>query len=208
MSSRAPWTEAAERRRLIVEAALPVFASHSYSGATTTDVARAARVAQATIYKHFPTKRDLFLAVLDRTTDLVLERWQQAMEGAPTPLDRLVALVRTYAMMAATDHLAFRVRVRAVAESGDPVIATHARASYLRIVEFLRDVIEEARAAGQTPPDLDPARAAWYLLSVGQGFNLNHYVGLSWDPATIDGLIAYVFRGLGVELAPDRPPAP
>lgn len=160
--ARASWTEATERRRQIVEAALPIFASRSYAEATTADVARAANISQPAIFKHFATKRDLFVAVLERTTELVLERWQGAADGAPTPLDGLRAIAWTYAGMAQTQQVTFRVRLRAVAESSDPVIAEAAR----------------------------------HFLSVGQGFNLNHFVGFGWDETVIRSLIDGLMRNL------------
>lgn len=186
-----------------MEAALQVFASHSYATATTADVARVANVSQATIFKHFATKRDLFVAVLARTTELVLERWQRAAESAPTPLEGLMAIARTYAMMAAREQVTFRVRIRAVAESADPVIAEHARASYMTIVGFLRDLIEKAKEARQLPEEVDPMAAAWYFLSVGQGFNLNHFVGFGWDESIIRGLIESLFRGIAGSVHPE-----
>lgn len=181
---------------MIVEAALHVFAASSYADATTGDVARAAGVSQATIFKHFATKRELFVAVLERTTALVLDRWQAVADEEPTPLDGLMAIARTYAMMASTDHVTFRVRIRAVAESGDPVIAEHARASYMAIVGFLQALVQQAKDAGQLPDHIDPTVTAWHFLSVGQGFNLNHFVGFGWDEATIQGLIRTLFQGI------------
>lgn len=182
---------------MIVKAALHVFGSLSYADATTAEVARLAGVSQATIFKHFNTKRDLFVAVLERTTELVLERWRAAAEEAATPLDGLYAIARTYAMMAYQQELTFRVRIRAVAESADPVIAAAARGSYLTLIDFLTENIARARAAGQLCEDLDPKSAAWYFLSVGQGFNLNHFVGFGWDEAVLADLTAFLFQGFG-----------
>ncbi len=200
MAERAPWTESAERRRQIVEAALPIFAACSYAEATTAQVARSAGISQATVFKHFATKRDLFMAVLERTTELVLERWQRAFDAAPTPLDGLVAIAQTYAQMAGRDSFTFRVRLRAVTESSDPVIGEHARASYRAITARLADMIGQARDAGQLPDSVDPTAAAWYFLSVGQGFNLNHYVGFGWDQETLHALIRSLFLGMGASL--------
>jgi AcrR family transcriptional regulator len=56
---------AAERRRAIVRAALRVFTSKSYAGATTAEIAREAGVSEPVLYRHFPSKRDLWLACLD-----------------------------------------------------------------------------------------------------------------------------------------------
>ena len=56
---------AAERRQAIAEGALRVFASGSYSGATTADIAREVGVSEPIIYRHFGSKRELYLACLD-----------------------------------------------------------------------------------------------------------------------------------------------
>lgn len=53
-----------ERRQDILEAALMVFTRKGYNGSTTAEIARVAGVAEGTIFRHFPTKRDLLVAVL------------------------------------------------------------------------------------------------------------------------------------------------
>ena len=58
---------AAERRQALIDAALRVFSSGSYAGATTAEIARAAGVSEPILYRHFPSKRDLYFACLDAT---------------------------------------------------------------------------------------------------------------------------------------------
>jgi AcrR family transcriptional regulator len=53
-----------ERRDDIVEAALLVFTRKGYNGSTTAEIARAAGVAEGTIFRHFATKKELLIAVL------------------------------------------------------------------------------------------------------------------------------------------------
>ncbi|MDE2405839.1 MAG: TetR/AcrR family transcriptional regulator [Sphingomonadales bacterium] len=55
---------AAERRRLIVEAAQEVFARSNLQGARTRDIAAAAAVNQATVFEHFASKEALFHAAV------------------------------------------------------------------------------------------------------------------------------------------------
>lgn len=50
---------AEERRRSIVMAAIPVFAKKGFAGTTTRDLARAAGVSEALLYRHFPSKESL-----------------------------------------------------------------------------------------------------------------------------------------------------
>jgi AcrR family transcriptional regulator len=59
----------AERRALIVEAAGRLFGERGYDGARLDDVAAAAGVTKPIVYRHFGSKRDLYLALLDRHRD-------------------------------------------------------------------------------------------------------------------------------------------
>lgn len=55
---------AEERRQDILEAALIVFTQKGFNGSTTAEIARAAGVAEGTIFRHFATKKELLIAVL------------------------------------------------------------------------------------------------------------------------------------------------
>lgn len=59
----------AARRAQILDAAAQVFASKGFHAATVRDVARAAGVADGTIYNYFGSKNDLLLALLDRLNE-------------------------------------------------------------------------------------------------------------------------------------------
>jgi len=52
-------------RERILESGVDLFARFGYHGVSTRDIAAAARVNEVTIYRHYPRKRDLFLAVLE-----------------------------------------------------------------------------------------------------------------------------------------------
>ena len=56
---------AAERRQAIVQAALRVFTTGSYSGATTAWIAREAGISEPILYRHFASKRELYFACLE-----------------------------------------------------------------------------------------------------------------------------------------------
>ncbi|NEW47417.1 TetR/AcrR family transcriptional regulator [Nocardia cyriacigeorgica] len=58
----------AERRRLLLDAGAQLFAERPYDAVLMEDVATAAGVSRALLYRHFPTKRDLFAAVYERAS--------------------------------------------------------------------------------------------------------------------------------------------
>jgi AcrR family transcriptional regulator len=56
---------AEDRRNQILQVATELFASKGYDGATTREIARRARVNEAIIFRHFPTKEELYWAVIE-----------------------------------------------------------------------------------------------------------------------------------------------
>jgi AcrR family transcriptional regulator len=61
----APRLSSNERRQAIVEAVRTVFAEKGFEGTTTRNLAAAAGVSEALLYKHFPSKQSLYAAMLD-----------------------------------------------------------------------------------------------------------------------------------------------
>src|SRR6516165_1200789 len=60
-----PRLTASDRRRQLLESALDLFAKKGFAATTTKEIAAAAGVTEAIIFRHFPTKLDLYSAVLD-----------------------------------------------------------------------------------------------------------------------------------------------
>lgn len=70
---------AVDRRQQILEVASALFARQGFNGATTRDIAQAARVNEALIFRHFPTKEDLYWAVIEEKCRA--GTWQQDLEA-------------------------------------------------------------------------------------------------------------------------------
>ena len=67
------------------EAALQVFSTTSYFGATTAEIARAAGISEPILYRHFASKRDLWLACLDTAWADVRSIWRRRSTCSPRP---------------------------------------------------------------------------------------------------------------------------
>src|SRR5665647_449127 len=77
---------AGDRRLQLVETALDFFSRKGFGGTTTKEIAAAAGVTEAIIFRHFPTKQDLYKAILDtRCTSPEAQAWlsetQQFMDN-------------------------------------------------------------------------------------------------------------------------------
>lgn len=65
-SEKQPSKRVRETRRRILQAAAQVFAAQGYTGATTRGIAEAAGVSELTLFRHFGSKKNLFLAAIQR----------------------------------------------------------------------------------------------------------------------------------------------
>lgn len=61
-----------ERRAILLNAALEVFTAAGYHSAAMDEIADRASVSKPVLYQHFPSKLDLYLAVLDLHIDSLL----------------------------------------------------------------------------------------------------------------------------------------
>ena len=85
---------AAERRLALIETAIRVFSDGSYRGTTTAEIARAAGVSEPILYRHFASKRDLYLAALEHVWERARSQWESVLESTPTVRDAFEAMGR------------------------------------------------------------------------------------------------------------------
>jgi AcrR family transcriptional regulator len=131
---------AAERREAILEAAAAEIAQKGFAGATTADIARRAGISQPYIFRFFPTKKDLSLAVIDRCISRVIRDWENAL---PHPGEtRLHTLGRTYVENLATRRTELMVHLHAYASAEDPDIAATMRHHLARVYRYVVHVLE------------------------------------------------------------------
>lgn len=73
---------AKNRRQQLIETGLRVFAKHGFRGATTRQLAQAAGVTEALIFKHFADKNELYAAILEqKASESDADRWFSELDG-------------------------------------------------------------------------------------------------------------------------------
>jgi len=71
-----------ERRRQLIRVAIGLFSRKGFRGTTTKEVALAAGVSEAMIFRHFARKEDLYAAILDfKSGEIRTEDWVEALRG-------------------------------------------------------------------------------------------------------------------------------
>src|SRR5215813_7907054 len=114
-----------ERREFILNRAKEVFARSGYADASTGELARASEVTEPMLYKHFGSKKGLFLAVLSEFAGQFLETLQERVShrAEKDVLDALAHIVDDYRVAIKADPETQRLLFQAVTGSGDPDIA-------------------------------------------------------------------------------------
>src|SRR5580658_9586563 len=90
-SEGAPRLRKGERRRQLLSHAKQLFVSLGYHATTTEKIATAAGVTEPVLYRHFDSKKALFLEVLAEIRAATLERWKAETADLSDPLARLHA---------------------------------------------------------------------------------------------------------------------
>lgn len=80
----------------ILDAAAGLFAERGYDAADTQELANRVGVGKGTLYRYFPSKRELFLAAADRVMRRLRERLDSAVSAQNDPLDQVAAAIEAF----------------------------------------------------------------------------------------------------------------
>src|SRR5947207_13753867 len=176
MSTRLP---AAERRAAVVETACRVFAKGSYHGSTTAQIARETGVTEPVLYRHFSSKRELYLACLDTVWEQVRVLWEQAIAREQDPANWLKAIGKAYLEARAAARIVLvDLWIQALTEAADdPEIRRALRRQVREVHEFVAGVIRRSQEAGGIVADRDPDAEAWIFISLGLLNTVDHPLG-------------------------------
>ncbi|MEV5072642.1 TetR/AcrR family transcriptional regulator [Microbacterium sp. LMI12-1-1.1] len=139
-----------ERRRQILVAALAVFGTRGYEGATTDEVARAAGVSQPYVVRLFGSKENLFLATIEDSLTRLLAAFRAALaadEGEDLPAAKRIG--QAYVDLIEVRGL-HQTLAHAYLLGSNPVIGAAARRGFAAVWRFFREEMgldaDEARA--------------------------------------------------------------
>jgi TetR/AcrR family transcriptional regulator len=160
---------ATERRAAVVETACRVFAKSSYRGSTTAQIARETGVTEPVLYRHFASKRALYLACLDAAWERLRLLWSKALEGEEDPAMWVATLGQTYLQARAADRIILvDLWIQALTEAADdPEIRGGLRQQVREVHGFVADVIRRSQEAGGIVAERDADAEAWIFISLG-----------------------------------------
>lgn len=203
-----PQEQMTERQRRILETSLELFAKRGYNGVSTSEIAAKADVAEATIFKHFKTKKGLFLSivtpVLARMATPVLKRTLEKILDDEQPLEQsLSALFFDRVQLLDRNWPLVKVIVRESQYHPElwQILQDHFTN---KVVKMIGGIVEAKQASGQLRRDLPSYTIIRALLSTVMGYvMLKHFLPdvmqREDDAAEIDRLVDILLNGIGGE---------
>ena len=97
------------RRHQLLGAALEIFVAQGYHAAAMDDIAERAGVSKPVLYQHFPSKLELYLALLDQHADAMVAAVREALASTTDNKQRVAATIAAYFRFVDEDGGAFRL---------------------------------------------------------------------------------------------------
>jgi AcrR family transcriptional regulator len=182
------------RRKQLLRAAQEVFVAAGYHAAAMDDIADRAGVSKPVLYQHFPSKLELYLALLDQHADYLVHKVREALDSTTDNRQRVAASVAAYFDFVDGGGTSGEGAFRLVFESdlrNDP--AVHARMERMtqECVDAIAETIahdtgyraEEAQLLSIGLAGLMEVGARWWLTSkdrIPKDRAVELLVGLSW----------------------------
>ena len=182
MSATATRMPAADRRRHLIETAISLFTEGSYHGTTTAEIARSAGVSEPILYRHFASKRDLYLAALEHVWAKMRESWERTLETSPDACAAIEAIGKGHVSVRSPKLQLAELWVQALSEaSEDPELKRRLRVHMREVHDFVAGLVRRGQEQGAIAAERDPDAEAWIMLAGGILGMVGRRVGLLDD---------------------------
>jgi AcrR family transcriptional regulator len=188
--------KAPQRREQLMDVASKLFAKHGYDATTTAAIAEAAGVTEPILYRHFPSKQEMFVAIVKAVSAQTMEHWQEIIAGLTDPAQQIRQVSAEM-----PDHMAhladaYRVLHGALATSRDKKVLAVIKDHYTEIEKFFSKIVKDGQKTGTFRKDVQPKTAAWQLIMTGIGYGMIALHLMPLDRPLVHESIESILRGL------------
>lgn len=168
---------AGDRKTEIIEALLGLADRIGPDRLTTNDIAREVGVTQAAIFRHFPTKAELWSGAGEVIAGRLQDAWAAALAGPSSPQDRLRALIAAQLRQIETCPALPAILHSRELNVDNADLRERFRSLLMRYQGHLVASLEDMIADGSIAADIRPADAAVLLTSLVQGIAIRWSLG-------------------------------
>jgi AcrR family transcriptional regulator len=157
------------RQAEIIKAVLRLAAERSPALITTGDIANAVALTQGAVFRHFPSKEAIWLAVIESVKDNLLNSLEAAAQEAADPLAALQAVFMAHVGFVVRHPGVPRLIFNELQLPDDTPLKISVRAILDRYRQLLMRLLGGAESSGQIAPGIDKAAAAMLFIGTVQG---------------------------------------
>ncbi len=173
--ARAPAARGDKRER-ILGAAVKVFAKNGFYATRVSDVARAAGVADGTIYLYFASKEDLLVSLFEDRVERLLSYTREELPKLPDARARLRRVVELQlGLLEGERELAEVMTV--ILRQSTQLLKEYAAPKFQSYLDVIAKVVEAGQAAGEFRKDASPHLVARVLFGALDGIALTWALG-------------------------------
>lgn len=159
------------RRQDILNAAMEVFIGKGYPLSTVNDIAQQANLSVGALYRYFPTKGDLMLALVHERLGRAPDLFARMTERISDPWKRIERFVDLFTTALRVRHPGtgrlLLVTMAEAVQHGEVRQGLHDR--FTGLADCVAEVIADGVAKGAFRPDVEPRTLAALLLSMADG---------------------------------------
>jgi TetR/AcrR family transcriptional regulator len=175
-----------------------LFAERGFAGTTTREIAQAAGVTEAIIFRHFATKQDLYAAILDHSSSFTNdEKWLAEVQSHMDRNDdeglfRLVvsSILETHRTQSRFERLMLHASLE-----GNELAVMHCNQIMASIGVKFEEYIARRQAAGAMR-QCDPRTIIFALVGMARSFGMQKYMYTCLEPLQSDEEIADAFASI------------
>ena len=193
------------KRERILDAAIRVFAEKGFAGSRVADVARAAGVADGTIYLYFDSKDALLIAIFEEKMELIIAVAEAELTKIENPVERLGYFILHH-IEAVDANLDLAEVMLVELRFSDKFLKEYEPAPLWRYMTMLSGIISGGQKSGHFRSDIPAGVAAGAIFGALDEVSLHRTLARrrrteikSDSAATADALTKLMVGGLGVE---------
>ena len=188
-----------QRRAATVETMIAMAAEQNPSEITTGAIAERMNLTQGALFRHFPTKDDMWQSVMEWVAKRLLDRIDKAAQGAASPIAALEAMFMAHLDFVGKHPGIPRMLFGELQRAKDTTAKRMVRTLLTQYAQRLHTLLQQGKDEGVIAPEVDVKAAATLYIGTIQGLIMQSLISGKMTPIrhTAPAVFAIFAQGLG-----------
>ncbi|KIX15581.1 TetR/AcrR family transcriptional regulator [Dethiosulfatarculus sandiegensis] len=144
-----------DKHRRIIQAALKVFARNGFYNSKVSEIARAAKVADGTIYLYFQNKDDILISLFEEEMAAILQKVRLAMSDYDDPVEKLKQFALNHLRLV-EEHKELAEIIQVEIRQSSKFMKEYKVIQFGEYLNLISDIVKEGQGKGVFRQDVKP----------------------------------------------------